>query len=50
MRVEWARALTPGDVTVHGRQKRETVVEVLRSYGAHFINAYGPWTIETVAA
>ena len=38
------------DVTVHGRQERETVVQVLRSYGAHFINAYGPWTIESVAA
>jgi hypothetical protein len=38
------------DVTVHGRQKRDTVVHVLRSYGAHFINAYGPWTIESVAA
>ena len=38
------------DVTVHGRQKRDTVVQVLRSYGAHFINAYGPWTIESVAA
>jgi hypothetical protein len=38
------------DVTVHGRQKRDTVVQVLRSYGAHFINAYGPWTIENVAA
>lgn len=38
------------DVTVHGRQKRETVVQVLRSCGAHFINAYGPWTIESVAA
>jgi hypothetical protein len=38
------------DVTAHGRQKRDTVVQVLRSYGAHFINAYGPWTIESVAA
>ena len=38
------------DVTVHGQQKRDTVVQVLRSYGAHFINAYGPWTIENVAA
>lgn len=37
------------DVTVHGRRKRDTVVQVLRSYGAHFINAYGPWTIESVA-
>ena len=38
------------DVTVHGRQKRDTVVQILRSHGAHFINAYGPWTIESVAA
>jgi hypothetical protein len=38
------------DVTVHGRQKRDTVVQILRSSGAHFINAYGPWTIESVAA
>ena len=38
------------DVTVHGRQKRDTVVQILRSCGAHFINAYGPWTIESVAA
>jgi hypothetical protein len=38
------------DVTVHGHQKRDTVVQVLRSCGAHFINAYSPWTIEGVAA
>ena len=38
------------DVTVHGRQTRDTAVHVLQSCGAHFINAYGSWTIETVAA
>ena len=38
------------DVAVHGRQKRDRVVEILRSCGAHFINAYGQWTIESVAA
>ena len=38
------------DVAVHGRQKRDTVVQILRSHGAHFINAYGQWTIESVAA
>jgi hypothetical protein len=37
------------DVAVHGRQKRDTVVQILRSHGAHFINAYGQWTIESVA-
>jgi hypothetical protein len=38
------------DVRAHGREEREAVVQILRSHGAHFINAYGPWTIETVAA
>ena len=38
------------DVTAHGRQKRDTVVQILSSHGAHFINAYGAWTIESVAA
>ena len=38
------------DVAVHGRQKRDRVVQILRSHGAHFINAYGQWTIENVAA
>jgi hypothetical protein len=38
------------DVTVHGRRKRDTVGQILRSYGAHVINAYGPWTIESVTA
>jgi len=38
------------DVAVQGRRKRDTVVQILRSHGAHFINAYGQWTIESVAA
>lgn len=38
------------DVCVHGRRQRDAVVEILRRYGAHFINAYGQWTIENVAA
>jgi len=38
------------DVAVHGRPDRDTVVQILRSQGAHFINAYGQWTIENVAA
>jgi hypothetical protein len=38
------------DVAVHGRQKRDRVVQILRSHGARFINAYGQWTIESVAA
>ena len=38
------------DVAVHGRQKRDRVVQILRRHGAHFINAYGQWTIESVAA
>ncbi len=46
---ELARGHLVVDVTVHGRSKRDTVVQILRSHGAHFINAYGPWTIESVA-
>ena len=38
------------DVAVHGRQTRDTVVQILRRHGAHLINAYGQWTIEGVAA
>lgn len=38
------------DVRVHGRGQRETVVRILRSHGAHFINAYGRWTLENVTA
>lgn len=38
------------DVSVHGRWQREAIVQILRSHGAHFINAYGQWTLENVAA
>ena len=38
------------DVYVHGRGQRDTVVRILRAHGAHFINAYGQWTLENVAA
>ena len=38
------------DVCVHGRRQREAVVDILRTHGAHFINAYGQWTLENVAA
>ncbi len=38
------------DVAVHGREKRDRVVQILRAHGAHFINAYGQWTIEGIAA
>lgn len=47
---ELARGHIVVDIAVHGRQKRDTVVQILRGHGAHFINAYGPWTIEIVAA
>jgi hypothetical protein len=47
---ELARGHLVVDVAVHGRQKRDRVVQILRSHGAHFINAYGQWTIESVAA
>jgi hypothetical protein len=47
---ELARGHLVVDVAAHGRRKRDTVVRILRSHGAHFINAYGQWTIESVAA
>lgn len=47
---EIARGHLVVDVAVHGRQSRDRVVEILRSHGAHFINAYGQWTIESVGA
>ena len=37
------------DVHVDGRHQ-DAVVQILRRYGAHFINAYGPWTIEGIVA
>lgn len=47
---ELARGHLVVDVAVHGPQKRDRVIQILRSHGAHFINAYGQWTIESVAA
>ena len=38
------------DVHIHGHRNQHAVAEILRTYGAHFINVYGPWTIEAVAA
>jgi hypothetical protein len=38
------------DVHIHGRRRQDAVVRILRAHGAHFINAYGQWTIEGVAA
>ena len=38
------------DVHMHGRRGRDAVAKILRAHGAHFINAYGPWTIEGIAA
>ncbi len=38
------------DVMAHGREKRDVVVQILSGQGAHFINVYGQWTIESVAA
>ena len=37
-------------VHIHGRQNQGTVAQILRAHGAHFINVYGPWTIEGLAA
>lgn len=38
------------DVRIRGRQNQGAVALILRAHGAHFINAYGPWTIEGIAA
>jgi hypothetical protein len=38
------------DVHMHGRRGRDAVARILRAHGAHFINAYGQWTIEGIAA
>ena len=38
------------DVHIHGRRNLHAVAQTLRAHGAHFINVYGPWTIEGVAA
>ena len=38
------------DVHVHGHRSQDAVAHILRAHGAHFINAYGQWTIEGIAA
>ena len=38
------------DVHIHGHRNLHAVAQILRTHGAHFINVYGPWTIEGVAA
>jgi hypothetical protein len=38
------------DVRIHASRKQGAVVQILRAHGAHFINAYGQWTIEGIAA
>ena len=35
------------DVPVFNEARRNQAVQILRAHGAHFINAYGQWTIET---
>ena len=48
--VELAQGHHVLDVHIHGRRDRDAVVQILRTHGAHFINAYGQWTIEGIAA
>jgi hypothetical protein len=36
--------------TFTGAENQGAVAQILRVHGAHFINVYGPWTIEGVAA
>ena len=38
------------DVHAHGRRGRDVVAQILRAHGAHFVNAYGQWTIEGIVA
>jgi hypothetical protein len=35
------------DVPVFNQARRNQAVQILQAHGAHFINAYGQWTIET---
>jgi hypothetical protein len=35
------------DVPVFNEARRNQAVQILQAHGAHFINAYGQWTIET---
>jgi hypothetical protein len=36
------------EIEVPEPAQRDTVLQILRSHGAHFINVYGRWTIESV--
>ena len=47
---EVARGHQVVDVHVHGRRNQDAVAHILRAHGAHFINAYGQWTIEGITA
>ena len=47
---EIARGHHVVDVRVYGRRQREAVIQILRTHGAHFINAYGQWTLENIPA
>lgn len=38
------------EVALHGREQRDAIVQILRSHGGHFVNAYSLWTIENMAA
>ena len=35
------------DVPVFDEARRNQAVEILQAHGAHYINAYGQWTVET---
>jgi len=35
------------DVPAHDETRRNRAVQILQAHGAHYINAYGQWTIET---
>ena len=35
------------DVPVFNEARRNQAVQILQAHGAHFINAYGQWTVET---
>jgi hypothetical protein len=35
------------DVPVFNEARRNQAVQILRAHGAHYINAYGQWTVET---
>ena len=35
------------DVPVFNEARRNQAVQILQAHGAHYINAYGQWTVET---